>query len=298
VALLRLLVLTLAILAAARPAAGDEVLLFDGFDGVALDPVAWLRPEGQGTFFGRTQIRAPWVPLVVAGGVLRLALDTHNPTALVPGDSFLGSEIRTRELFYPDAGTIAFEARMRFVDDAGRPLRSGIVGALFAFETDGIERDEIDVELLSRDLRQGLERCLTNVFEDDGFDQGGRKAFVDVEGLASGFHRYRIEWNRDRIRWLVDGRLVREVSEGVPDEPMDVRLNVWVPDAGFVEAFDGALQPVAEARLNETFHVEVDEVLVVRLPEPRAGLCGAAALLAAWLLVRRRAGARRSVSRR
>jgi hypothetical protein len=272
VALLRLLVLTLAILAAARPAAGDEVLLFDGFDGVALDPVAWLRPEGQGTFFGRTQIRAPWVPLVVAGGVLRLALDTHNPTALVPGDSF--------------------------VDDAGRPLPSGIVGALFAFETDGIERDEIDVELLSRDLRQGLERCLTNVFEDDGFDQGGRKAFVDVEGLASGFHRYRIEWNRDRIRWLVDGRLVREVSEGVPDEPMDARLNVWVPDAEFAEAFDGALQPVAEARLNETFYVEVDEVLIVRLPEPRAELCGAAALLAAWLLVRRRAGARRSVSRR
>jgi hypothetical protein len=274
-------------LALSTAARSDQVLLADGFDGAALDPVAWLLPEGPGTFFGRTQIRAPSLPPSVANGVLRLALDTHNPTALVPGDSFLGSEIRTRERFHPGDGTIAFEARMRFVDDAGQPLPSGIVGALFLFETDGVVRDEIDVELLSRDLRLGLDRYLTNVFQDDAFDQAGLKAFATVDGLVLGeFHRYRIEWSLDRIRWLLDGVVVREVQENVPDEPMDVRLNVWVPDAGFVEAFDGSLQPVAEAHLNETWVLEVDEVLVVRLPEARGALVGASALLAALLLAR------------
>ena len=275
----------LIILALSTAARSDEVLLADGFDGGALDPVPWLLPEGQGTFFGRTQIRAPGLPPSVADGSLRLALDTHNPTALVPGDSFLGSEVRSRERFHPGEGTIAFEARMRFVDDASQPLPSGIVGALFVFETDGKVRDEIDVELLSRDLRLGLDRYLTNVFQDDAFDQAGFKAFVAVEGLALGdFHRYRIEWSLDRIRWLVDGGVVREVQENVPDEPMDLRLNFWVPDAGFVEAFDGSLQPVAEARRNETFLLEIDEVLVVRLPETRGALAGPMAVLVALLL--------------
>ena len=283
----------LILLALSTAARGDQVLLAEGFDGGALDPEAWLLPEGPGTFFGRTQIRAPWLPPSVAGGVLRLALDTHNPTAFFPGDSFLGSEVRTRERFHPGDGTIVIEARMRFVDHAGQPLPSGIVGALFLFETDGVVRDEIDVELLSRDLRLGLDRYLTNVFQDDPFDQPGLKAFVTVEGLALGdFHRYRIEWSLDRIRWLVDGVAVREVQEDVPDEPMDARLNVWVPDAGFVEAFDGSLQPVAEARLNETWILEIDEVLIVRLPETRGALVGPTALLAALLLARFRSGPR------
>jgi beta-glucanase (GH16 family) len=277
----------LILLALSTEARSDEVLLLDRFDGGALDPVPWLLPEGPGTFFGRTQIRAPSLPPGVADGALRLALETHNPTALVPGDSFLGSEIRTRERFHPGDGTIALEARMRLVDEAGLPLPSGIVGALFLFETDGVVRDEIDVELLSRDLRLGLDRYLTNVFQDDPFDQAGRKAFASVDGLALGdFHRYRIEWSLDRILWWVDGVLVREVHEDVPDEPMDARLNVWVPDAGFAEAFDGSLQPVAEARLNETWFLEIDEVLIVRLPEPRGALVGWTALLAAVALSR------------
>jgi hypothetical protein len=283
----------LIVLALSAEARSDQILLLDGFDGDALDPGPWWLPEGPGTFFGRTQIRAPWLPPGVADGVLRLILDTHNPTALVPGDSFLGSEVRTRERFHPGDGTIALEARMRFVDEAGRPLPAGIVGALFLFETDGLVRDEIDVELLSRDLRLDLARFLTNVFQDDPFDQAGRKAFAAVEGRGLGdFHRYRIEWSLDRIRWLVDGVVVRELHDDVPDQPMNARLNVWVPDAGFAEAYDGSLQPVAEARLNETWILEIDEVLIVRLPETRGALVGPTALLAAMLLARFRSGPR------
>src|SRR5688572_4999161 len=63
------------------------VLLRDDFDGSSLDANTWLMPEGAGTFLGRTQLRPPSEPLQVANGLLRLRLDTYNPTALTIGDS-------------------------------------------------------------------------------------------------------------------------------------------------------------------------------------------------------------------
>ncbi len=70
-----------------------QVLLRDDFDAPRLDSSKWTVPTGAASFFGRTQIRPASVPLGITGGSTRLQLDTHNPWALVPGDSFLGSEI-------------------------------------------------------------------------------------------------------------------------------------------------------------------------------------------------------------
>ena len=56
--------LMLLVLAIGWPAlAGGEVLLRDDFDGTALDTAKWFVPTGPGTFFGRTQIRPPSLPL-------------------------------------------------------------------------------------------------------------------------------------------------------------------------------------------------------------------------------------------
>ncbi|MEN8180929.1 MAG: glycoside hydrolase family 16 protein [Myxococcota bacterium] len=276
----------LGLLLAALPARAEHELLEETFDGLVLDLRLWLLPAGPGTFFGRTQIRAPWPPPSLVGGRLLLRLDTHNPTALRPGDSFLGSEIRTREYFPLEEG-LAFEARLRFVDDAGEPVPPGIVGGFFSFTTDGMVRDEIDFELLSNELRAARNRVLTNVFSDDDFSQPGNKAFAVVPGLDLGaFHLYRVEWRPDRIRWFVDGVLVREVLERLPDEPMNVRVNIWVPHAGFAEAYDAGLVPTADPSANRTFLLEVDEVRVTRLPEPSAGLAGLLALAACAALAR------------
>ena len=49
---------------------------------------------------------------------------------------------------------------------------------------------------------------------------------------------------------------------------------------------------MAEARLNETWILEIDEVLIVRLPETRGALVGPTALLAALLLARFSSGPR------
>jgi len=261
-----------------------EVLLRDDFDGSSLDESLWFVPTGPGTFFGRTQIRPPSVPLSVTGGVIRLQLDTHNPSAQVPGDSFFGSEIDSLETWSVDDG-LEFEARARLVT----PLPGGLVGALFSFvflpAIPG--RDEIDFELLSNDLVAAEERVLTNVFEDDDFSQPGAKAFANVAGLDLGaFHVYRVRWLPDRVQWFVDGDLVREELDTVPNDPMNVRLNFWAPDSFFVEAYDAGLQPVATPEENEVFFYEVDWV-EVRRPQaaPVPALVGPGRLLLALALV-------------
>ena len=42
---------------------------------------------------------------------------------------------------------------------------------------------------------------------------------------AAGFHDYRIEWSRRRVRFLVDGMLVQEWTAGVPRDAMYVMSN-------------------------------------------------------------------------
>ena len=43
------------------------------------------------------------------------------------------------------------------------------------------------------------------------------------------FHDYRIEWSRGRVRFLVDGELMQEWTEGVPRDAMYVMSNAWWP---------------------------------------------------------------------
>ena len=268
---------------ASEAAADPGVLLRDDFDGSALDTTLWFVPVGDGTFFGRTQIRPPWVPLTVTGGVIRLQLDTYNPDAYLEGDSFYGSEIDTIDT-YAVASGLAFRARVRFA--AGVP--GGLVGSLFSYVfLPAIQgRDEIDFELLSNDAVASSERVLTNVFDDDDFSQPGDKQFANVAGLdLFQFHEYEIRWFPDRIEWYVDAALVRTESGTVPHDPQNVRLNFWAPDSDFGDAFDAALQPAIDEAENQVWYYEVDFVEVRRLGTgvPALGPKGAAVALAALL---------------
>jgi beta-glucanase (GH16 family) len=281
-------------LAVAWPAmANDIVLLRDDFDGSSLDTSKWFVPTGPGTFFGRTQIRPPSAGLDISGGVIRLQLDTFNPTAVVAGDSFWGSEIDTIESFSVGSG-LSFEARVRFA--SGIP--GGLVGSLFSFvflpSISG--HDEIDFELLSNDVIASGERVLTNVFDDDDFSQPGDKSFANVAGLdLTAFHDYEIRWYVDRVEWFVDGDLIRTETDTVPDDPQNIRLNFWAPDAFFTEAYDAALVPADALESNDIYYYDVDFVEIRRLSEsvPATRWVGWLALaglmlLARTLLVRRR----------
>lgn len=272
------LVVVLVVLGAAT--ARGEVLLRDDFDGPALDTGVWLVPTGPGTFLGRTQLRPTSEGFVFSGGTLRLPLDTYNPSAQQPGDSFFGSEIVSQQTFALDRG-LSVRARVRLV----APVPGGLVASVFTFALlPGPVRDEIDVELLSNDVAAGRERFLTNVFSNDDFSAPGDLEFVSVADFdPTAWNEYEIQWLPDRVRWLLNGAAVREEASTVPDDPATVRLNFWAPSDTFPDAYDAALQPVATPEANQTFYYEIDLVEVRRLTAVPSlstnGLVGLALLL-------------------
>jgi hypothetical protein len=255
------------------PSAGrTEVLLRDDFDGSGpIDTSVWRIPFGEdGTFLGRTQLRlnpSTDIPQK-SGGVTRLQLDTYSP--LDPGNHFLGSEMLTKRNFARGGG-LAFESRLRLVDPVG-----GLVAGFFAYDVQrdvppgsaNFVRDEMDYELLSNQVVSGTHDVATNFWNDGSFvgpGSGGDLQFHDRPGLdLSEFHVYRVEWRSDSIRWLVDGVLVRTETSDVPDDPMKVRANLWVPDDGFSAAFDASLVPAATEGANQTFTVEIEYIEVER----------------------------------
>ncbi|MGE3507937.1 MAG: family 16 glycosylhydrolase [Vicinamibacterales bacterium] len=228
-----------------------RVLFRDDFDGSSLNANSWLMPEGAGTFLGRTQLRPPSEALQVGNGALRLRLDTYNPTALTPGDSFWGSEIVTRQTF-PRGSGLAVTARMRVPTS----MPGGLVAALFTYALrGGATRDEIDFELLTN----APSAVLTNVFNAQGFSVAGRP--LSVAGVMAGqFNEFEMHWLPDRLRWIVNGQLAREVLDGVPDTPMTIRLNIWAPATDFADAFNATLRPASTSSANQTFNCEVDYV--------------------------------------
>lgn len=247
-------------------APGNAAYFRDDFNGSVLNTSVWSLPTGAGSFFGRTQMRPPGQEPTVGSGVVRLQLDTYNSSARTPGDSFLGTEIVTNEVF-PRGPGLTFEARSRLV----APVPNGLVASVFSYITNGIIRDEIDFELLSNDLNAGQQRVLTNVFDDSDFSEPGEKALATVAGLdLAEFNVYRVEWLPDRVRWLINGALVREEFDTVPNQNMNVRLNFWAPDMFFTEAYDGDLVPADTEGDNRTYYYEVDYVKVNSVPLPPA----------------------------
>jgi beta-glucanase (GH16 family) len=220
--------------------------------------------EDGGSFYGQTQQRQS-LP-VDSNGVLHLQLDTFNPTG--PGTSFLGSEVISVPTFTNDAGGVAFEVTARLASPV-----PGLVGGFFGFDlvdpATGIH-NEVDTELLGNDAAAGINQVNTNVYSNDP-PGSGHPAFVPVSDVTA-FHTYRMEWFPDRVRWFVDGQFVREDRADVPQGALELRLNIWVPDASWGDAYSASLQPASSAAANATYDVQVDSVRVAQLaPLPADG---------------------------
>jgi len=265
--------------------ASGTTLFFDDFNGSSLDESVWRLPTGNGTFYGRTQIKPPSyfgqdLRPVVAGGSVTLQLDTYN--ASDPNtNSFWGHEIQTRQTFLPGADGISIETRMRFLDTPP----GGLVGGFFTWGYDSNSglRDEIDVELLTNDLAANRERLLTNVYNNTTIDGPGNSAFAGLAGFdMTQWNTYEILWLPDRIQWILNGTQIREQIVTVGTHPSEVRLNIWAPDEGFGAAYNAALQPTDLAG-NQQYELEIDYVRVSSVPLPPALLLFSSALtLLAW----------------
>jgi endo-1,3-1,4-beta-glycanase ExoK len=150
----------------------------------------------------------------VKNGVLNLGF----AKAQTKDRAYACSEIRTKKRY----GYGTYEARMKTAAGAGLDL------SFFTYigETDKQPHDEIDFEVLGKNPS----KVQLNYFTGG---KGGHEQFVEVPGGADAdFHDYAFVWEKDRIRWYIDGKLVRTVEDpaALPSHPSNIFMNVWGSD--------------------------------------------------------------------
>ncbi|MCJ2056402.1 family 16 glycosylhydrolase [Methylobacterium sp. J-048] len=170
----------------------------------------WVNGDHQRCTWSRQRVQIP----TTGGLTLTLSDSPYKDRA------FSCAEIQTNERY----GYGTYEVRMR----AG--AASGLVSAFFTFNGpengDRRTNDEIDFEFLGKDTK-GVQ---LNYFT------GGTGQHETIENLgfdaSTTMADYALEWLPDRIRWSVNGRLLREVR-GLPDKPIPshpgkIMLTIWM----------------------------------------------------------------------
>jgi len=250
-----MLVLGVGLFLASPAFAAGSVVFREDFNGGQLDANKW----GVGNWtLGRTQLgNTP----VVSGGLAQLRFDTFG---------FKGTEIYTKSNFARGNG-LEFEFRVRDVN-----LPDGLVTGLFTYQAQGALSDEIDVEILSKqvNLTAGGDPLLLSTWNDwdeahpaynDGVHNASQSKFVS--GLnVNAFHTYTIRWLPGRTEWLLDGALVASSTAAQPDLATPFRMNLWAPASSWTDAYSSSLRPAASARRNRSYYVDVDWVEIRALP--------------------------------
>jgi hypothetical protein len=117
------------------------------------------------------------------------------------------------------------------------------VGVVTSFVLQSDDLDEIDWEWLGGDATQ----VQTNFFSKgctDTYDRGG---FSPVADPVNQFHTYTIKWTPTQLDWIIDGAVVRTLTNtgiegcaGYPQSPMQIKLGTWV--AGRKDAPQGTIE--------------------------------------------------------
>ena len=241
------------VLAAAQT---TTTIFSDNFDGFLMRSDLWHIPtwvsSSDGTFVGRTQFRCSQnagLPAII-NGEAKINLNTFNPT----GDLFYGTDLISNRTFLLGDGLI-FTIRVKF----NSPVPRGIVGGIFLYDLvgSGPKHDEIDFELVSNRLSE----VQTNIYDNEPLG-AGHPVFHPIAGSVTDYHTYVIKWLPGEITWQVDGVTVRTSRTLVPERPMHFHLNIWAPDAGWMEAYDANLQWVSNPVMDQTYSMIVDYVKV------------------------------------
>jgi endo-1,3-1,4-beta-glycanase ExoK len=128
------------------------------------------------------------------------------------------AEIQTKQRF----GYGTYEARMK--TDTG----SGLNAAFFSYigPSDKQPWDEIDFEVLTKDTS----KVQTNVYIAG---KGKNEKLVDVAGgTENAFNDYAFVWEKDRLRWYLNGQLVNTITDPakLPTHAQKIFFSLWGSD--------------------------------------------------------------------
>ena len=132
----------------------------------------------------------------------------------LPGGNHDGAEIRSEERF--SYGT--YEARMR------TEYAPGSISTFFLYELVRKGNDEIDIEIFN----DGSRKIWFTTWVADV--QTNHSEHILPFDPADGYHDYRIEWSRNRVRFFVDGSLMETFTKKVPRARMHLFSNHWWPN--------------------------------------------------------------------
>lgn len=141
------------------------------------------------------------------------------------------------------------------------PASPGVVGGIFLYALkpgSTTLHDEIDFELLGN--RPG--EAQTNVYAGEPLGAGHPESSPYASGSIADYHSYEIGWLPGRVVWYVDGNLVREDASHLPNGPMSLHLNAWVPAAEWPEAYSARIQPTRLPSANRSWQMSVESVTV------------------------------------
>lgn len=162
---------------------------------------------------------------------------------------FACAEIQTKKRF----GYGVYEARMK--TDTG----SGLNAAFFSYigPADKQPWDEIDFEVLTKD---------TSKVQVNSYILGKPKneKLAEVEGgTDKAFNDYGFVWEKDRLRWYVNGKLVQEVTNPaeLPTHPQKIFFSLWGSDT-----LTSWMGPFSDPGRKVT--MQVDRVAFTALGEP------------------------------
>ena len=268
----------LAVLALAGPGHAQTTPFLDDFSGPLSSnwAVVGSSQSLQRTQFGNT----PTMRRDADGTTYtQLRVDTYNSDSGFRGRKVRGIEMYTDQNWsLPATGTggIEYEARVRVKNSV-----PGLVAGFFTYGYRGTYpdtyiADEVDFETLTK---LGTNQVWLNIFDDwrpSPYTAGpSRSTKTTVSGLNwSNWTVYKVRWFRDRTEWLVNGVLARtepNPSAGtpiLPKDPMGVRFNLWVPDAGWTDAYDAGIVPTSDPMANVSYTFDVDYLSVRSVDSP------------------------------
>ncbi|KAJ6446307.1 extracellular cell wall glucanase Crf1 [Purpureocillium lavendulum] len=103
---------------------------------------------------------------------------------------------------------------------------AGIVSSL-VLESDDL--DEIDIEWLGADP----DEMQSNYFGKGKTTSNNRGKFHAVQGTQTRWVKYTVDWTKDRIVWMADDKVLRELKQSdaeqgqYPQTPMRVKVGAW-----------------------------------------------------------------------
>lgn len=184
------------------------------------DPDIW--EKSYSTFPGNS---CSFIPEAAVDGTESVSLWVKSVPDPVMGKEYGSGQLWSKRFFTYGTFTVRMKA----------PIVPGTVASFFLMNriTEGNWlHKEIDIEFLGKDrhfIQFNVHRYHVQTESAYGSPFNYRSSF----DYGTDFHTYTIVWKKKSVEWYVDGEMAHRTNYHVPDEPLQMLMNVWIADPSF-----------------------------------------------------------------